>query len=546
MSHMRHKFTDPARVVYVSLLVRRGIRRRREAVHPETCIANGEVRYLPHGSLKRIRPHFSLGPSSFFFFTCRMSRREEEFKHRTSIFEGAYRAWSHLGGLDPEVLRSKSATELDPITFPLTNDSRVKKAVDGDRPEYPYEPLPRAGLTHPYIQAVLSPWLGPNADHDAVELGLATLRTWWQHRRKGENKSAIKVLGTASMRAIVDKYTRHFFELAHCLVVNDQVQPPRSLHLAMKGSDSSSLRAFGKDEDDLSSGPLAIGTATGIPSQDDEGDFLLNLSPLERVRLVQKNATQNSLTDEPVINVKGKCVPGKIDLPGIVDAVKRHANTLAHRGVLATKAGKARATPGDFKRKESDNNAYGDPNTVPIIFQTNENANLIIMEVDGITCAHCVKIVETVLKGCQGGKSPIAGLLDAAADRAVSCVVVAIDHPANAKRIAFESARNLKLVGYTARVKEVSTPTGDASEQETLYNSVVRMAKAYPFDFFHFSAPCSCPDSGVYRDNCQRYVVQIYSTEILSSTWHGSNLCHFHKLQALSNERANVSRRHGT
>jgi hypothetical protein len=30
------------------------------------------------------------------------SNRQEDFLHRTAIFEGAFRAWSHLGGLDPE------------------------------------------------------------------------------------------------------------------------------------------------------------------------------------------------------------------------------------------------------------------------------------------------------------------------------------------------------------------------------------------------------------------------------------------------------------
>jgi copper chaperone CopZ len=443
-----------------------------------------------------------------------MSRREEEFKHRTSIFEGAYRAWSHLGGLDPNLLRRLPAKDLDPITFTnRNNDPLIKKANDSVRLEYPYEPLPRAGLAHPFIQAILSPWLGPNADQEAVELGLATLRTWWQHRRKGENKSAIKILGTAKMREIVDTYARHFFELAHCLVVVDLVQPPRTLHLAMKqlGTATNPRRRpfVGGDEDDLSSGALGNSDVASQDTSVEGGDFLLNLSPLERVHLVQKNAMQLS-SDEPVINVKGKCIPGKIDLPGIVDAVKRHANTLAHRGGMAVKTSRAGGVTdprNPVALKETKEASYGDPNTMPIIFQTNKNANLIIMDVGGITCAHCVKIVETVLKGCQGGKSPIAGLLDAAADRAVSCVVVAIDHPSNAKRIAFESARNLKLVGYTARVKEVSIPaTSDASAQEALYNSVVRMAKAYPFDVFQFSAPCSCPDSGVFRDNCQRYV----------------------------------------
>ena len=65
-----------------------------------------------------------------------MSRRRGEFEHRTSIFEGAFRAWSHLGGLEPEDLEGKSPNELDPLTNPHLNDPRLvegggKKAGGG-------------------------------------------------------------------------------------------------------------------------------------------------------------------------------------------------------------------------------------------------------------------------------------------------------------------------------------------------------------------------------------------------------------------------------
>lgn len=113
-----------------------------------------------------------------------MSRRRGEFEHRTSIFEGAFRAWSHLGGLEPEDLENKPASEMDPLTNPIEHDTRLggsSKIVNPDgttRREYPYEPLPRSGLAHPYVQAILSPWLGPDADNEAIQLGLTTLRTW--------------------------------------------------------------------------------------------------------------------------------------------------------------------------------------------------------------------------------------------------------------------------------------------------------------------------------------------------------------------------------
>ena len=32
--------------------------------------------------------------------------------------------------------------------------------------EYPYDPLPALGLVvHPFVEAILAPWLGPDADH---------------------------------------------------------------------------------------------------------------------------------------------------------------------------------------------------------------------------------------------------------------------------------------------------------------------------------------------------------------------------------------------
>lgn len=173
-----------------------------------------------------------------------MSRRRVEFEHRTSIFEGAYRAWSHLGGIDPKELFSSSASELDPLSKPHSIDERVTDIHDeasylvidakGNRKCYPYEPLPRSGLAHPFIQAIISPWLGPDAEQDDIQLGLTTLRTWWQHRRKGESHSAKQALGTEQIIPVVDGYTRHFFNLAHCGVVNDGDQPPRTLANKMK------------------------------------------------------------------------------------------------------------------------------------------------------------------------------------------------------------------------------------------------------------------------------------------------------------------------
>lgn len=163
-----------------------------------------------------------------------MSRRKGEFEHRTSIFEGAYRAWSYLGRLEPEILFQSSAKdlldkqpELDPLVI---GDKTKNKIVDSDsngRPEIPHEPLPRNGLDHPWVFAILPCWLGSDASNKDLDQGLSTFRNWWQHRKNGETGSAIAALET--MKHVVDRYYRHFFKLAHQMVVHNFEAGPKSL-----------------------------------------------------------------------------------------------------------------------------------------------------------------------------------------------------------------------------------------------------------------------------------------------------------------------------
>lgn len=468
-----------------------------------------------------------------------MSRRRGEFEHRTSIFEGAFRAWSHLGGLDPEDLESKPATELDPLSQPILNDTRESSVSTSDststtnpdgskRRLFPYEPLPRSGLAHPYVQAILSPWLGPDADHDAIQLGLTTLRTWWQHRRKGESGSAIAALGTDKMRGVVEGYTRHFFNLAHCLVVNDREQPPRSLHGKMKELEKARNKRNKKRAREEQAGKLAAlalnaGIAHGFHPKDSATDpnggtgtaapedALSNLTPLERLHAAQRRQlaesggvglNPNDINSVPLINIKGKCIPGKIDIPAAVNAISLHSSQLAHRG------GGANANAVTSGGSSTPNNKeYGDPNSTPVVFVSHNGDIQIAMSVEGITCAHCVKIVETVLKGCNGNKSPIDGLLDAAADRVLCKVLIRIDKSSNAKRVAFEAARNLAMVGYTAKAKEMSildyiAKKGDIASLSTAFDVI---ANTDPKDVFDWNIPCTCPDNGILRDDCARH-----------------------------------------
>lgn len=473
-----------------------------------------------------------------------MSRRRGEFEHRTSIFEGAFRAWSHLGGLDPEDVESKPTAEIDPLAAPIENDPRVisqkksgdmKEAKNPDgtpRREYPYEALPRSGLAHPYVQAILSPWLGPDADNDAIQLGLTTLRTWWQHRRKGESGSAIAALGTEKMKGVVEGYTRHFFTLAHCLVTQDKEPPPRTLQTRMKELDKArSKRNKGKKGmDNAGAGQL------GPPDlvSDINGDLTdSKLSPLERLHAAQRRqlatnglihsdmpaSTQLDVTNRPApgpaIQVKGKCLPGKIDLPGLVDQVNHAANQLAHRGGSGT-AVSPLVTNNDNgiaaqqQPIQANTQNYGDPNKTPVVYVSARGDIMIAMEIDGITCAHCVKIVETVLKGCSGNKSPIEGLLDAAADMKLNALLIKIEKASYAKRVAFESKRNLSMVGYTSRVKEMNIVGAGADKKSTtdlgkLSTAFDVVASIEPKVVFDWSIPCTCPDNGIMREACGRH-----------------------------------------
>ena len=455
-----------------------------------------------------------------------MSRRRGEFEHRTSIFEGAFRAWSHLGGLEPEELENKPSADLDPLSNPIENDVRLQnkkdsKAEAGDtsssdkRRLFPYEPLPRSGLAHPYVQAILSPWLGPDADNDAIQLGLTTLRTWWQHRRKGESGSAIAALGTEKMKGVVEGYTRHFFTLAHCLVINDKEQPPRTLHSKMKelekvrGKRKKKRSREGEPDkmNSMSMGGAGIDVAAGILNNP-------NLSPLERLHIAQQNQLNgvggiktdvtNNADPLPMIQIKNKCVPGMPDLPGIVDKVSRAATQLAHSG-----AGRSLANPSAVTSSGAGGDTGENSDIVPIIYVSENRDIMIAMRVNGITCAHCVKIVETVLKGCNGNKSPIDGLLDAAADRRMSGVLIRIDRSMNAKRISLEATRNLSMVGYTAQpIIMSSTIDKNGVPTKMSLEEVCRSCEAVgtldPKDLFDWSAPCSCPDNGVAREDCLR------------------------------------------
>jgi copper chaperone CopZ len=376
----------------------------------------------------------------------------------------------------------------------------------------------------------LSPWLGPDADNEAIQLGLTTLRTWWQHRRKGESGSAIAALGTEKMKGVVEGYTRHFFTLAHCIVVNDRVQPPRGLLSRMKelekkrAKQNKTIRPSTNEVLDSLDAVSAIRADLSDP----------NLTPLEKLHLAQRrqmetsNVTSLSASNlnsvvsaggfdggitgvsAPILHqaMTGKCIPGKVDLPGVLEAVNHQATQLAHRGFTPNEVGSSSVGMANGPDGQP---YYGDPNTTPVVFVSSTGDIQIAMKVDGITCAHCVKIVETVLRGCNGNKSPIAGLLDAAADENLGRVILKIDEAAAAKRIAFEASRNLSMVGYTAEAMSMSIVGSGAdpvshADLGALATAFEVVATTEPTDVFDWTIPCTCPDNGIVRGDCARYV----------------------------------------
>jgi hypothetical protein len=465
-----------------------------------------------------------------------MSRRQDEFKHRTSIFEGAYRAWSHLGGLDPEELQSKSAQELDPTTYNRALDNRrtpsqstsasgtssvatAGSSSNGSGCECPYERLPSLGIAHPYVRAILALWLGPQSDDEAAKVGLATLRIWWQHRSKGLNKTAVKLLEDSEFQVIVDHYASHFFRLIHNLVVHDNVQVPRTLQTKLRRAER--LRNLNRLQS-LSTADL---------KQHDCSSLSLQVS-----KLVREGGTA---APHVSMHFKGKGVPGKIDLPCTVETPSRLASSkLTQQGTNQSKSPwlVQQCRDSDLSsccssitdnKPSYDWDKGDDPNTTPVVFRTmTAGHTFILLEVDGITSAHNAQIVESVLRGCQPHENPshITGLLDAAAHEDLSSVIVRIDdagmaaedRSATAKRVAYEACQNLAMVGYIAQAKQVALVPSPfealwvdvlpprVSPLQALQETVATYAEVYPFDFFDFTKSCSCLTNGALRQNCPR------------------------------------------
>jgi len=401
-----------------------------------------------------------------------MSRRRGEFEHRTSIFEGSYRAWSHLGGCPADKLQSPTASEdLDPVVNPhdpstderLNNEESKKMPTPaptisstGKELRYVYEPLPRSGLQHPFVQAILAPWLGPTADEDDMQAGLTTLRTWWQHRRKGESASAVKALGSVKMKSVVEGYTKHFFDLAMCIVIEQKESPPRSLQgkIASKPENDDGEEKSGMD---TASSKKKVKSELGVEDMEDvsEGNCCGGNNVAENTR---KQKYEDNLMETP-------------------DHV-------------------ASSSP-----------SYGNPNRTPVVFVSANGDIQIALSVKGITCNSCIKMIETVLRGVSGSESSVSGLIDAVADRDLHAVLIKIEKASYAKRVAHESVRMLSMLGYEAVAREMDIVDAngvklDLKALSTAYDVVATIDEP---DVFDWTLDCNCPDDGVIRHDCVRH-----------------------------------------
>jgi hypothetical protein len=518
------------------------------------------------GNLRKT-PSYLIQSANIEFYD--MSRRKGEFEHRTAIFEGAFRAWSHLGGLDAVDVFQSSRTTADLLLESTLDDvfdhqvAEIKETTRGakkgdhgtsKRRFYPSEPLPQSGLAHPYVQAIMSAWLGHSDGTDksrhAVQHGLATLRTWWQHRRHGESGLAIRALGTDKMKGVVDGYTRHFFDFAHCIVVNDKAEPPRGLFTKMKAMEMQQ-----QDQQQMNHMIKPHDVHSLVAARVDLSNP--GLTPFEKPRTVRRSIRKSSAGDNvpatfPSVTteLRSTCVPGKIDfLPDFLEAVVRrskaaqivHSSTggatngtaLPGAAVLSS-GGKATTTTMTYMTNpQLPEEQHGDPNTTPVVYASSNGDLQIALTVDGIICAHCMHIIETVLRGCKTNngpcrlESPIHGLLDAAVPDhrdIISCVLIKIDQAANAKRIAYQATRNLSLVGYKADAIAMSIVGCDGRSRtdrlHLLPSAFAAVAVNMSGDelLFDWTVPCSCPDHGVFfHPGCRRHSSQTNNALIVEA-----------------------------
>ena len=99
---------------------------------------------------------------------------------------------------------------------------------------------------------------------------------------------------------------------------------------------------------------------------------------------------------------------------------------------------------------------------VPIVYtdrfgrgQINVVEHLIVMNIFGMTCSHCVKVIEAALKSVHGSKTLIKGLIDVLADLNTSTVFIKISNPIMAQHVYHQAEETLRMVGYYSTVRHI-------------------------------------------------------------------------------------------
>jgi len=387
-----------------------------------------------------------------------MSRRRGEFEHRTSIFEAAYRAWSYLGSLDPQV-----ATNVDPVIL----ESSIRAVC--------YEPLPRNGVSNPFILSILTHWLGEGAESKEIHSGLNILRTWWQHRRKGESATAKEALSPRRISSVVLAFTKYFFALAHRLVIIDKEEAPRSLrnkNLTMERTGQTSpLSSYNV----ASSANAAYVLPQLQNQQSSAGDLGLELN--DRLTLTRELHAKSSGYNPSMRNLTN-LQSFSVSLPHIPDstATQMHTETdsKSHNSIVCTGISplmeslqnvSQQADAKDLESFCASTSTPGDDHEeAPIVTMDSAGNYHFVVSIFGMVDGHCVKIVETVIRG-TGVRSPIDGVLSVCARRTGDCgdgsdgaVLVRLEQSADPRDVGAACVQNLAMVGYRGEVIRMPFP----------------------------------------------------------------------------------------
>jgi len=343
----------------------------------------------------------------------------------------------------------------------------------------------------------------------------------------------LKALESDKLREIVDNYTRHFFKLAHCLVVNDGEVPPRSLFSQMNHVRRLRTRVTKKRQKDavkrlavLDSVSRRIENVVKPSSESHHPiapklttDVTVGRSCCGHASILSSTKDANTITPSQIQDESKMTPLEKLHaaqrrlLSQLETSQNNHGDSgkMSKSSAMSQKRSKVDIEDERNEMSLSSIVQYPDNGKTPVVFVSELGDVLIAMTVEGMTYPHCVNIVETVLRGCDkadGRKAPILGVLDAVADLSLSSVLIKINRSSQAKRIAFEAARNLSMVGYSARVREMDVVdlNGKAMDFSMLNAAFDVIANTERTHFFDWSAPCICMNIITARDRCLRYV----------------------------------------